>query len=89
VAVNDVGRLIPTIGAETAVPTGVYTPAGLVITGGSRAEPRIWIVIFVEEVPDGLVAVTIGVNTPTEEGTPEMSPVVALTVSPSGRPVAT
>ena len=57
----------------------------LVITGAAEL---IVIVKFALPVPPELVALTVTVEVPAVAGVPETNPVVGLTASPGGKPVA-
>ena len=70
---------------EKALPTAPLTAVELVITGAAEL---IVIVKFALPVPPELVALTVTVEVPDVAGVPEINPVVPLTASPGGKPLA-
>jgi len=57
----------------------------LVITGAAELTVRVRLAL---PVPPELVALTVTVEVPAVAGVPETNPVVGLTASPGGKPVA-
>ena len=70
---------------EKGLPMEPLAAVRLVITGAAEL---IVIVKFALPVPPELVALSITVEVPAAVGVPEISPVVPLTASPAGKPVA-
>ena len=70
---------------EKVLPTAPLAVAKLVITGAAELIVTITPAL---PVPPELVALTVTVEVPTAVGVPEISPVVPLTASPGGKPVA-
>ena len=70
---------------ERVLPTVPLAAAGLVITGATELIARVRPAL---PEPPGLVALTITFDVPAAVGVPEISPVVPLTASPGGKPVA-
>ena len=70
---------------EKGLPMEPLAAVRLVITGAAEL---IVIVKLALAVPPELVALTVTVEVPDVAGVPEINPVVGLTASPDGKPVA-
>jgi hypothetical protein len=70
---------------EKALPTAPLTAVELVITGAAELTVSVRLAL---PVPPELVALTVTVEVPAVAGVPEINPVVGLTASPDGKPVA-
>ena len=57
----------------------------LVITGAAELTVRVRLAL---PVPPELVALTVAIEVPAVVGVPEINPVVPLTASPGGKPLA-
>jgi hypothetical protein len=80
-----VGELLAVIWYENALPSVPLAVVALVITGGGMAMVRVKVAL---PVPVLFVALSVTVELPTAVGVPEINPVVLLTESPAGKPVA-
>src|SRR5688572_5204096 len=85
VAVKLVGLLVPVTWKVKGTPVCAEAVAALVMTGGpvTTVITSVWI-----PVPVALVALIVMLKVPVPVGAPEMTPVVVLTESPAGNPVA-
>ena len=70
---------------EKALPVAALAAVELVITGAAELTV---IVKLALAVPPELVALTVAIEVPAIVGVPEINPVVGLTASPDGKPVA-
>ena len=70
---------------EKAFPMVPPAAVELVITGAAEV---IVSVKFALAVPPELVALTVAIEVPAVVGVPQINPVVGLTASPGGKPVA-
>ena len=70
---------------EKALPTAPLTAVELVIAGAAELTVSVRLAL---PVPPALVALTVTGEVPAVAGVPESNPVVGLTVSPDGKPVA-
>ena len=70
---------------EKALPMAALAAVKLVITGAAELTV---IVKLALAVPPELVALTVAIEVPAIVGVPEINPVVGLTASPDGKPVA-
>jgi hypothetical protein len=70
---------------EKGLPMEPLAAVRLVITGAAELTVRVRLAL---PVPPELVALTVTVEVPAVAGVPETNPVVGLTASPGGKPVA-
>jgi len=70
---------------EKALPTAPLKAVELVITGAAELTVSVRLAL---PVPPELVALTVTVEVPAVAGVPEINPVVGLTASLDGKPVA-
>ena len=70
---------------ERMLPTVPLAATELVITGAAELIVSVRLAL---PVPPELVALSITVEVPAAVGVPEISPVLVLTASPGGKPVA-
>jgi hypothetical protein len=80
-----VGELLAVIWYENALPSVPLAVVALVITGAGMAMVSVKVAL---PVPPLFVALSVTVELPAAVGVPEINPVVLLTVSPAGKPVA-
>jgi hypothetical protein len=70
---------------EKALPVVPLATVEPVITGAAELIVRVKLALA---VPPELVALTVTIDVPAAVGVPEINPVVLLTASPEGKPVA-
>jgi hydrogenase/urease accessory protein HupE len=80
-----VGELLALIWYEKALPSVPLAVVALVITGAGMAMVSVKVAL---PVPVLFIALSVTVELPAAVGAPEINPVVLLTVSPAGKPVA-